>query len=155
MKKWNEKSWGIFINLIIALAIVICGTISAKAQTTTCADITYNGINPNTCEFNGGSSGSPCVTIDGLVPNQSYIGTFLTFQWQNNPVQTLKITGVVPMTGTPNMNLQSTTCTPTAITELELNTNNDGKMYDLLGREVNEIEIGTMYIQNRKLYIKK
>jgi len=44
---------------------------------------------------------------------------------------------------------------PTSITELELNTNNDGKMYDLLGREIFEIPVGVMYIQNRKLYIRK
>tara|TARA_Y100000310_G_scaffold67315_1_gene62641 strand:+ start:846 stop:1238 length:393 start_codon:yes stop_codon:yes gene_type:complete len=32
MIKWNEKSWGIFINLLIALAIVIFGVTSANAQ---------------------------------------------------------------------------------------------------------------------------
>ena len=44
---------------------------------------------------------------------------------------------------------------PTAITELELNTNNDGKIYDLLGRELTDVPIGVMYIQNRKLIIKQ
>jgi len=44
---------------------------------------------------------------------------------------------------------------PTAITELELNTNNDGKMYDLLGRELKEVPVGTMYIRNRNKYIKQ
>ena len=43
---------------------------------------------------------------------------------------------------------------PTSITELELNTNNDGKMYDLLGREVIESQIGVMYIRNNKKYIR-
>ena len=43
---------------------------------------------------------------------------------------------------------------PLAITELELNTNNDSKMYDLLGREIFEIPVGVMYIQNRQKYIK-
>ena len=43
---------------------------------------------------------------------------------------------------------------PTSITELELNTNNDGKMYDLLGREVIEAQIGVMYIRNNKKYIR-
>jgi hypothetical protein len=28
-------------------------------------------------------------------------------------------------------------------------------MYDLLGRELNEVKIGTMYIQNQKLIIKQ
>ena len=43
---------------------------------------------------------------------------------------------------------------PTSIKELQLNTNNDGKMYDLLGREVIEAQIGQMYIRNNKKYIR-
>ena len=43
---------------------------------------------------------------------------------------------------------------PMAITELELNTINGGKMYDLLGREVTEAQIGVMYIRNQKKYIR-
>ena len=38
--------------------------------------------------------------------------------------------------------------------ELELNTPNDGKTYDLLGRELSEIPKGTIYIKNRKKFIK-
>ena len=44
---------------------------------------------------------------------------------------------------------------PLAITELETNSILDNKMYDMLGRELFYIPIGTMYIQNRKLYIKQ
>ena len=43
---------------------------------------------------------------------------------------------------------------PTSITELQLNTNNDGKMYDLLGRELTEVPVGVMYIRNNKKYIR-
>ena len=43
---------------------------------------------------------------------------------------------------------------PLGFAELELNTIDDGKMYDLLGREIFEIPIGTVYIKNRKKYIK-
>ena len=43
---------------------------------------------------------------------------------------------------------------PVAITELQLNTIDDGKMYDLLGREVTEPQIGVMYIRNQKKYIR-
>jgi hypothetical protein len=46
------------------------------------------------------------------------------------------------------------TAQPLTITELELNTVNDGKMYDLLGREIFEVPIGTVYIKNRKKYIR-
>ena len=43
---------------------------------------------------------------------------------------------------------------PVGIAELELNTIDDGKMYDLLGREIFEVPKGTVYIKNRKKYIK-
>ena len=44
---------------------------------------------------------------------------------------------------------------PLSINELQLNTINDGKIYDMLGRELNEIPVGTMYIRNKRLYITK
>jgi len=44
---------------------------------------------------------------------------------------------------------------PTSINELTFNKINNNKMYDLLGRELNEIPVGTMYIRNNKLYITK
>ena len=44
---------------------------------------------------------------------------------------------------------------PTSINELTLNKINNNKIYDLLGRELNEIPVGTMYIRNRKLHITK
>ena len=43
----------------------------------------------------------------------------------------------------------------TSINELTFNRINDNKIYDLLGRELNEIPVGTMYIRNQKLYITK
>jgi hypothetical protein len=42
---------------------------------------------------------------------------------------------------------------PLSINELQLNTINDGKIYDMLGRELNETPVGTMYIRNKKIYI--
>ena len=44
---------------------------------------------------------------------------------------------------------------PTGINELTLNKINNNKIYDLLGRELTEIPLGTMYIRNQKLYIRK
>ena len=46
------------------------------------------------------------------------------------------------------------TAQPVGIKELELNTTNDNKIYDLLGRELSEIPIGTVYIKNRKKFIR-
>ena len=41
---------------------------------------------------------------------------------------------------------------PTGITELEVNSVNDGRIYDLLGRELTEVPVGQMYIRNNRLY---
>ena len=43
---------------------------------------------------------------------------------------------------------------PVGVAELKLNTTNDGKMYDLLGREIFEVPVGTIYIKNRKKFIR-
>jgi len=43
---------------------------------------------------------------------------------------------------------------PLGFAELELNTPDDGKTYDLLGRELSEVPKGTIYIKNRKKFIK-
>tara|TARA_R110002020_G_scaffold126113_1_gene283790 strand:+ start:99 stop:599 length:501 start_codon:yes stop_codon:yes gene_type:complete len=43
---------------------------------------------------------------------------------------------------------------PTGINELLVDRINDNKTYDLLGREIFEIPRGTIYIKNRKKYIK-
>ena len=43
---------------------------------------------------------------------------------------------------------------PVAIQELEIKTINDNKIYNLLGRELIEVPVGTIYIRNRKLHVK-
>ena len=43
---------------------------------------------------------------------------------------------------------------PTSITNIPLSNINDNKVYDLLGREIFEVPKGTIYIKNRKKYIK-
>ena len=46
---------------------------------------------------------------------------------------------------------------PTAITEIEINNVDDNRLYDLLGREFanyNSIPVNTVYIKNRKKYLK-
>ena len=43
---------------------------------------------------------------------------------------------------------------PVGIKELIVGQINDGRMYDLLGRELFEVPIGTIYIKNRKKYIR-
>ena len=43
----------------------------------------------------------------------------------------------------------------TAVKEIKFNTNSDGKIYDLLGKELSSIPVGKMYIKNNRLYISK
>ena len=47
-----------------------------------------------------------------------------------------------------------TAAQPVGIAELKPNTINDGKTYDLLGREIFEVPKGTIYIKNGKKFIK-
>lgn len=57
--------------------------------------------------------------------------------------------------GVYNWVLFSSQGNPLSINELIFNRINDGKIYDLLGRELTEIPVGKLYIRNNKLYIKK
>ena len=43
---------------------------------------------------------------------------------------------------------------PTGVNELEFTWEDDGAIYDLLGRELKEVPVGTMYIRNNKKYIR-
>ena len=67
-----------------------------------------------------------CFGCDTLVYNQN------SYQWEITSVQPLSFVEL----------------------ELELNTPNNGKTYDLLGRELFEIPKGTIYIKNRKKFIR-
>jgi hypothetical protein len=44
--------------------------------------------------------------------------------------------------------------TPTSINEIIFNRINDGKIYNLLGKEVSKVKVGQMYIRNNKKYIR-
>ena len=57
---------------------------------------------------------------------------------------------LVDINGLGGWMFMSTMGNPVAITELKLNTINDNKTYDLLGREIFEIPLGKMYIKNNK-----
>ena len=46
------------------------------------------------------------------------------------------------------------TAQPLTVMELQSDVINDNKVYDLLGREIFEAPIGTVYIKNRKKYIR-
>ena len=44
---------------------------------------------------------------------------------------------------------------PTAIKEIKFSVNDNSKIYDLLGRELNSIPLGKMYIRNNRLCISR
>ena len=44
---------------------------------------------------------------------------------------------------------------PTGVNELQFTWEDDGKVYDLQGRELKEIPVGIMYIKDKQLYITK
>ena len=50
---------------------------------------------------------------------------------------------------------EAMTAQPLSITEVPLNTVNDDRMYDLLGREIFEAPLGVMYIKNNKKHIRR
>jgi hypothetical protein len=54
----------------------------------------------------------------------------------------------------PNLYQWEISSRPLEIIELESNSINDNRMYDLLGKEIFEIPIGIIYIKNRKKYIR-
>ena len=68
-----------------------------------------------------------CTNCDSLVYNLN------TYQWELLPRVTI----------------------PTAIKEVQFNTHNTGKIYDLLGKELSSIPTGKMYIRDNRLYISK
>ena len=43
---------------------------------------------------------------------------------------------------------------PTGVNELQFTWEDDGITYDMLGRELKEVPVGTMYIRNNKKYIR-
>tara|TARA_R110000824_G_scaffold174488_1_gene352670 strand:- start:22 stop:519 length:498 start_codon:yes stop_codon:yes gene_type:complete len=53
----------------------------------------------------------------------------------------------------PNSYQWESAAQPVGISEIELNTINDNKMYDLLGREIFEVPKGAIYIKSGKKYI--
>lgn len=101
-------------------------------------DTTLNALNPTAIYSllllvtdSGYALNSNCGLNDTLTYNT------ITSQWELN-------------SGIGNGN-------PTSITEIEINKVDDNRLYDLLGREFynyNSIPVNTVYIKNRKKYLK-
>jgi len=180
MKNINSKL-GYVIVITFWLAILTLWSTKTQAQVNYCDSISYtttSTINyPLILAGNGGglSNMVDTITWDWTVcqvatPNLCYSESGINaFFGQVSLTDTLKVcydayiyfmgaiytcSGCDSLVYNPNTyQWEAMTAQPLSITELELNTNNDGKIYDLLGREIFEIQIGVMYIRNQKKYI--
>ncbi len=164
--------------LILTLFLAI-GTLFTQAQVNWCDSLSYTAV-PGTqlLTLVGNSSLSPNM-VDSLIWSWSVCDTSTCYSSDGDTAyfQMIQTTDTVKVCYDAYIYFMGATyvCTdcdsmiydgfsyswvlmnmgnPTAITELELNTINDGKMYDLLGREVTEAQIGVMYIRNNKKYIR-
>ena len=161
----------------LLLALLVLFGLQTKAQINYCDSISYS--TSSTLNYPLGISG--VANIPGTV---SWIWTVCnsstcysnTGQWayfsQVSPTDTLKVCydviidingmtyacfGCDTLVYNPNSyQWEVTSAQPLSFAELELelNTPDDEKTYDLLGRELLEIPKGTIYIKNRKKFIK-
>ena len=107
----------------------------------------YGGLLPSVSGIDGGGNAVNSAYGIGAYPTLVLIAPDYTIVEQDiYPVS--NITSTLPNTG-----LNTASCNSVSIEELLLETTNN-KKYDLLGRELTEVQYGAMYIKNRKLYIK-
>ena len=168
----------------ILLAVLVLIGLQTQAQVSPCDSISYtitSSANTNILQLDGVISGVCPVNFPCVVQDWSWTvcddalcfsgnGQTAYFQ-QFNTSDTLKVclTTIIDYMGAtyscleqcdslvfgPNGWMLMNMGNPLAINDLQLNIINDGKMYDMLGRELFEIPVGTMYIRNNKLYVTK
>ena len=163
--------------ILILLALFGLQT-QTQAQVMYCDSISYT--TSSTINFPFGVTGSGTTNIPGTVDwtwtvcnaNMCYSssGQSASF-WQISLTDTLKVCYDVYI----DINGTTYTCSrcdtlvydpnsyqwtpkisnPTSITDVPLNTINDSKIYDLLGRELKSIPVGKLYIRDGRLCICK
>ena len=159
----------------LLLALLVLLGLQTKAQINWCDSISYttsstlnytlvvSGIAniPGTVSWNWTVCNSPlCYSSSGV--NASFGQVSLTDTLKVCYDVIIDINGITrictrcdTLVYNPNSyQWEVTLAQPVGIAELELNTTNDGKMYDLLGREIFEVPKGTIYIKNRKKFIR-
>ena len=112
----------------------------------------YGGLLPSVSGVNGGGNSvnstygiSTYPTIVLIAPNRTIL------EQDIYPVTTISST-------LPNNGFSMASCdtgSTVSIQEVDLYSRECLKMFDLLGRELTEIPVGTIYIKNRKLNIRK
>ena len=161
----------------VLLALLVSLGLQTQAQVSWCDSLSYTTAPQTTLTAMGNSSLSPNM-VDSIEWIWSACNTTMCYTATGNPAtfasilttDTVKLCydAYVYFMGQPYV---CTSCdslvydgnsyswvllnmgNPLAINELQLNTINDGKIYDMLGRELNETPVGTMYIRNKKIYI--
>ena len=162
----------------LLLALLVLLGLQTKAQINYCDSISYS--TSSTLNYPLGIAGS-ISTLDSNATT-SWIWTVCnantcyssSAQWayfpQVSPTDTLKVCYdvIIDINGVTyacsgcdtliyNQNSyqwEVSSANPLGFAELELNTLDDAKTYDLLGREIFEIPKGTVYIKNRKKFIR-
>ena len=159
----------------LLLALLVLLGLQTKAQVNYCDSISYttsstlnyplvvSGIAniPGTVTWNWTvCNSSLCYSSSGV--NASFGQVSLTYTLKVCYDVTMNINGITrvcthcdTLVYNPNSyQWEKMSAQPLGFAELESNTINDGKTYDLLGREIFEIPKGTVYIKNRKKFIK-
>ena len=162
---------------IILILLVSLG-LQAQAQITTCDSITYwtdqgqglfVGLDTTSITYNPDSievlwqvcNANMCYSGVGMNPFFGQITTADTIKvcydaylYTTNTMEICtRCDSLVFNMNTYQWEILQRVAQPTAIKEVQFNTHNIGKAYDLLGRELNSIPKGKMYIRNNRLYI--
>ena len=159
----------------LLLALLVLFGLQTKAQINYCDSISYTTSSTINYPFivSGIASVPGVVTWNWTVCNTSlcYSGSGANASFgQVSLTDTLKVcydvlidingmtyacSGCDSLVYNPNSyQWEAMSAQPVGITELKSNIINNGKTYDLLGREIFEIPKGTVYIKNRKKFIK-
>jgi len=161
----------------IFLILLVLFGFKSQAQIMFCDSISYG--TSSTINFPLIVSGSGTVNIPGVVTwdwtvcdaNMCYSSSGINANFgQVSLTDTLKVcydvlidingftyvcSGCDSLVYNPNSyQWEKITAQPLAVMDLKPNVINDNKTYDLLGREIFEIPKGTVYIKNRKKYIR-
>ena len=159
---------------LLLLLLVLFG-LQTKAQINYCDSISYTTSSTINYPFiiSGTANIPGTVTWDWTVcdANMCYSSSGINASFgQVSLTDTLKVcydvtidisgftyicTGCDTLVYNPNSyQWEKITAQPLAVMDLKPNIINDNKTYDLLGREIFEVPIGTVYIKNRKKYIR-
>ena len=164
--------------------IMMVTTLFTQAQVSPCDSISYtitSSANTNILQLDGVISGVCPVNFPCVVQDWSWTvcddalcffdnGQTAYFQ-QFNSYDTLKVCLIATITYMgatyacleqcdslvfgPNGWMLMNMGNPLAINELQFTWEDDGIIYDLMGRKLTKVPSGTMYIRNQKLYITK